>query len=228
MKINAKTIADIYEVIFRMVGKTLEYSNSKESWHLKTAKLHYKCPEQPEKEETGGALSYAWSIASHMNVFRLLQIGKIFKITHKGIADKGVANNKVKSTLLIIHAAGFVSDYLLEPEDILGNKLGKLVHYAPEFLVAPAVSAYKMYNGQGISATIQHLAIKLLPAIPFFQKELAEDNYYDTYQSICNSMSSAENTITDDNNAKIEIHNVETLEITGDNSIGGIAEKEDL
>ncbi len=179
-------IADFYEVVVRGGGKTLEYTSAQDYWNLKHAALFYKCPQQPDEDKSSGTLLYAWNLISSMNIYRVLQIGKMLKVSSKGIGAKNLANNKIKSTILLAHAVGFMFDHILSPEELLGKTVGKYVHYTPEFLVAPFAGAYRLsVKGKAADVIAKDLSMKALPIITFILKENAEERYHATFEELC-------------------------------------------
>lgn len=181
-------IADFYEVVVRGGGKTLEHTNAQDYWNLKNSALFYECPKQPEDDQSS-TLLYTWSIISSMNIYRALQIGKMLKISSKGIGAKNLANDKIKSTILLAHAIGFAFDHILSPEELLGKTIGKYVHYTPEFLVTPFAGAYRLATHPtkqiATDVILKELAVKALPIITFIFKDNAEERYHTTFEELC-------------------------------------------
>lgn len=220
-----KETANLYEVVIRNVAQTFEYTQLQNHWDLERSKIAYECPEQSEENQSEGILLYTWHIVSSVNIFRTLQIGKMLKLSSKGIGAKGIINDKIKSTIILAHSIGFIFDYILKPEEIVGETAGKLFHYAPDLLVTPSLNVYRIWNkGLGSPTIMKEASLKLLHLTTFILYDNAKIRYDSTLEELCSNSSKLQESEIERLPTDTSNTNVDTLKMTGE----GMPEKGDL
>jgi hypothetical protein len=211
--------------VIRNVAQTFEYTQLQNHWNIENSKLTYKCPEKLEKNQSEGFLLYTWHIVSSANIFRALQIGKMLKLSSKGIGAKDITNDKIKSTIMLAHSIGFIFDHILKPEEILGETAGKLFHYAPDLLATPSLNIYRIWNkGLDSPTVLKEASLKLLHLTSFVLSDHAKTRYESTLEKLCRNSSELQESKIERLPIDNSNMNIDNLEIAGER----IEEKEDL